>query len=96
MDKKVPVLLMSDSGAPRKRRWDDSIGFVNLFQGRDNDYPGNPEAYPGDLAVPSAPEGEVGVALQVHWVTRRGHADSELFTLAVNVGQQVVARQLAI
>ena len=30
------LLLMEDGGLPRTRRWEEGVGFINLFQGRDN------------------------------------------------------------
>ena len=89
----VPVILLGEAGAPRIRRWDAAMGFVNLFQGRDN-APGPDGAfYPGDRAIPDIENVPNGVVVQVHRVRRREAPDPELFTLAVYLGSRPIVRR---
>ncbi len=78
---------------PRQRKWADDTGFVNLFQGEDirQDTPGHD--YKGDRMVGPLQYGENTVVLQAHHVTRRGHDDINLFTLAVYLGKGKVVRK---
>ena len=85
----VPVILMAQpDGSPRVRKWDE-LGFVNLFQGRDNEAQPNGELYPGDAKVPrdfSEDAKEIGLALQAHLVTPRNNPKKPLYTLAIYLG----------
>jgi hypothetical protein len=87
----VPVLLMEEpTGAPRVRKWDSVTGFVNLFQGRDQ----NGGLYPGDRAVPNIESCPDQIAVQIHRVTRRDDPEQiEILTLAVYVGERVLVRK---
>lgn len=78
---------------PRVRSWADDTGFVNLFQGQDLDFSSNPSAYPGDRDIWSPAWNEKDLVLQVHRVTRRGHDDKDLFTLAIKLQGHSVARR---
>ena len=90
------VLMQEDGDRPRIRTWDPMIGFINLFQGRDNTKNGGSESYPGDRAVPGVAENPGKLAIQVHRVNRRGFDDPpNLFTLAVYLGDQHVIRTRA-
>jgi hypothetical protein len=93
-DGAVPVLLLEEaSGLPRQRKWDASIGFVNIFQGRDAAYrPGSNDTYPGDRNVP-AWEVEQGLpVIQIHRVSRRGH-DEDVPVIAVYLGNRHITRK---
>jgi len=87
----VPVLLLGEPEQPRVRRWDDRLGFVNLFQGRDvRPAPGAP-FYPGDRSVPSVESDPDRVVIQIHCVTRRDRHDPyTLLTPAVYLGQRPI------
>lgn len=95
-DEEIPILLMQDGGQPRQRRWDDEVGFANLFQGRDPDpTPGLP-AYPGDRNILDL-EGEPDqIVVEVHHLKRRyddGIAIApEILTLAVHLGERTIVR----
>lgn len=84
----VPILLMEESGNARIRKWDDEIGFVNLFQGRDAGFPENPALYPGDSAIPAVSMNPDGVVLQVHRVLRRNIPGPEILALAIYLGSR--------
>ncbi|XXK28376.1 Z1 domain-containing protein [Arenicellales bacterium nBUS_45] len=82
------VLMAQQDGQPRLRKWDE-LGFVNLFQGRDNAPQPNGEFYPGDLEVPrnfSEDIENVNIALQVHFVSARDNQTKPLYTLALYLG----------
>lgn len=94
-DGEVPVLLLGRPGEARVRRWDSAVGFVNLFQGRDNG-PASGVTYPGDRAVPDIDEHPDRVALQVHVVQRRGDpAATEVLALAAYLGNRPIVRRTA-
>jgi hypothetical protein len=90
-DALVPVLLLDDDGSARTRKWDDGLGFVNLFQGRDvNPKPGEP-FYPGDRAIPDVENQPDTVVVQVHRVQRRNRNDGfEIFAPAIYLGQRAI------
>lgn len=78
---------------PRVRKWEDDIGFINLFQGRDT----NPDAIPfykGDRELGFDEFGEKAVTLQIHHVTRRSHDDEDLYTVAIHLGDKVMFRKI--
>lgn len=80
------VLMESPDGGVRRRRWRDQIGFSNLMQGRDNNYSGGPDEYAGDRAMFGSATG-----LQVHWVVGRDGEPGPLHTLAIHIGDEVLA-----
>ncbi len=80
------VLMESPDGNARRRNWRDQIGFSNLMQGRDNNYSGRPDEYPGDRAMFGFTTG-----LQVHWVVGREGRPGPLHTLAIHIGDEVLA-----
>lgn len=87
------VLMEREGGGPRERRWDRELGFVNLFQGPDLDFVEGSNAYPGDRNLGSHGAGDP-IELQVHRVHPRPDLGvDELFTLAINLGQQVMVRR---
>ena len=91
----VQVLLLErQGGGPRERRWDPELGFVNLFQGPDLDYRPGAATYPGDRNLFARHSGRRLVELQVHRVHPRDDVTvPELFTLAINIGTNVVVRR---
>ena len=91
----VAIMLMAldpEQVSPRERAWRDDMGFVNLFQGRDHEgalpprYEGDREAGQSTLTTPD------GVAVQVHCVSRKGHNEPAIFTLAIHLGDRQLAR----
>lgn len=80
------VLLESPDGAPRRRRWREQIGFSNLMQGRDNNYTGQTDEYSGDRAMFGSSTG-----VQVHWVVGREGQPGPLHTLALHIGDEILA-----
>ena len=93
-DQLVPVLLMEESGRPRLRKWDDDLGFVNLFQGRDVSVrPGVP-SYSGDRHTPDIDNHPDRIVLQIHRVERRGRDDGfEVLAPAVYLGQRPIVKR---
>ena len=95
-DAEVPLILMEgEGGEARVRKWEDEIGFINLFQGRDLTNAPNQPFYPGDRAIPQTEEQPDDVVVQIHRVVRRGHeADGELLTPAVHLGERSIVRRV--
>ena len=91
----VPVLLMEDEGRPRRRRWDDQVGFINLFQGEDLKAQADGAFYPGDRRTPGLDHDPDQVVVQVHRVVRRDDPDREIFTLALHLGGRGITRKMA-
>ncbi|WP_164983782.1 Z1 domain-containing protein [Cellulomonas endophytica] len=92
----VPVLLMDEKGDPRARRWDEQVGFVNLFQGKDPRPQVGTPSYAGDRATPGIELDPDRVAVQVHHVYRRGEAPSHsLLTLALHLGTRTITRKMS-
>lgn len=89
----IPVLLMEDDGQPRKRRWDDQVGFINLFQGRDLRPQPDGSYYPGDRATPGLEDEPDRIAVQIHRVVRRDDPGVEILTLAVHLGSRGIMRK---
>jgi hypothetical protein len=87
------VYMASETGGPRTRRWDPELGFVNLFQGADLDYPGNPDSYPGDRHLFNNGDEPSGLELQFHYVRPRDMDVPALHTLAVNLGKNIIVRR---
>ena len=92
----VPVILMSREPTgemnARERSWFPDTGYVNLFQGRDNeDRVG--VRYEGDRTVGLDMVAHDGVVLQVHYVKRRGFNEAGDFTLAINLGDRQITRR---
>jgi hypothetical protein len=89
------ILLEEDGGTPRIRKWDPMVGFINLFQGRDQSVYGGSASYPGDRSLPDIDSNPDQVSIQVHRVQRRGHSDpTNLFTLAVYLGNRQLVRTI--
>lgn len=95
-DESVPIVLMTrDSSTDleaRERSWFPDTGYVNLFQGRDNDDRMGIR-YEGDRTVGLDLVGTEGVVLQVHFVKRKGFGESGSFTLAINLGDRQITRR---
>jgi transposase len=91
----VPVLLMEDDGRPRRRRWDDQVGFINLFQGEDIKAQPDGAFYPGDRSTPGLDEDPDRVVVQVHRVVRRSDPERELLTLALHLGSRGITRKMS-
>ncbi|MFM1786425.1 MAG: hypothetical protein RL228_375 [Actinomycetota bacterium] len=87
----IVVLLENDGerGGARVRKWEPDLGFINLFQGRDTDLNRYP-FYPGDRELGFEDFGRNRIILQVHHVTRRGFEDTDLFTLAIHLGDKTI------
>lgn len=89
----LPVVLLQAGQSPRVRKWDEQIGFINLFQGRDLDFgTSGGLTYPGDRAVPTDDIAAGAPVLQVHRVSRRGYVEDVLVP-AVYLGQQKQVRK---
>jgi hypothetical protein len=92
----VKVILMQyeNEDQARERDWRPDTGFSNLFQGQDAQYrgPDTPNRYPGDRQIPILTEGETSLAIQIHRVRPKGLNVSELFTLAVHLGDSKIVR----
>lgn len=91
---KLQILLMEENGKPRVRKWDEGLGFVNIFQGRDiEEIPGRPY-YPGDRAILGIDENPDQLAIQVHRVTVRNDPNlNEIYALALYLGAGKVIRK---
>jgi len=88
------IMLMGDLGAPRTRKWDESIGFVNLFQGRDLKPQADGDFYPGDRNVLGIEENPDQIVIQVHRTTIRGREKAgELLAIALYLGTGSIIRR---
>jgi hypothetical protein len=93
-DSLVPVLLMQQpGGGPRARKWDEQLGFINLFQGRDIGYQPNRGMYPGDQQVIDVESHPDQAIVQVHRVRPTNGEFGEVLTLAARLGSKVVIRR---
>lgn len=98
MQPEIDVVLMEqDAGAansgPRKRQWSDQEGFINLFQGRDLPGPPGQPWYPGDRMIGDLATHSDRLLIQVHRITRRGHRDERLLTLALHLGDRHIVNR---
>jgi hypothetical protein len=90
----VPVVLMQQpEGGPRERRWDDELGFVNLFQGPDVIERAGADFYRGDRNLFDFDREPTKIVFQVHRVHPRGVDIDEVLTLAARLGTNVVVRR---
>ncbi len=93
-DVSVPVVFMEQpEGGARERRWDNELGFVNLFQGPDLAERPGVEFYPGDRNLFDFEREPSKVVIQVHRVHPRGVPIDEVLTLAARLGTNVVVRR---
>lgn len=91
---RATIMLMDEADSPRVRKWEDDIGFVNLFQGRDQRPQPNGDFYPGDRNVMNLEENPGQILLQVHRNVRRNDPDSvELLALALYLGSGTIQRK---
>ena len=89
----IPVVLLDDQNdLPRTRAWDE-LGFVNLFQGRDNKRVGGKPYYPRDREVPHLEKDTPDIAIQAHHVKPRNGRDA-VYTLAINLGDKMISRKV--
>lgn len=92
--KKATIMLMEDGNEPRKRKWSEDLGFVNLFQGRDLKPQPNGDFYPGDRFVEDVEQKPDQIVIQVHRTQVRQHEDEgEVLALAVYLGSGLVVRK---
>ena len=95
-DSLATVMLMSkdtDPVTPRERYWNSDLGFINLFQGRDNAGSREPR-YEGDRDAGEQAGADGRAVMQIHYVHKRGQSSEPMFTLAINLGgRQIVRRQ---
>lgn len=82
----VALLEGLPAGSSRIRSWRHGLGFSNLMQGRDNNFADLPDQYPGDRSMFGDESG-----LQVHWVRPRGSGAKPVFTLAIHLGDDILA-----
>lgn len=88
------MLMEAEDGGPRVRRWDSTIGFVNLFQGRDQADSGDGMFYPGDRNVLGLQDDPDQLVVQVHRTVKRDDpARSEVFALAIHLGAGKIVRK---
>ena len=90
------ILLLDNPdkpNSPRKRRWVEDTGFVNLFQGKDLTQTNPQNDYQGDRRAGFERYGEDKVILQVHYLTRRDFIDKDLYTLAIHIGDSKLVRR---
>lgn len=92
--RRLTLVLMEDDGKPRTRKWDDGLGFVNIFQGRDvNEVPGKPY-YPGDRSILNIDEKPDQLIVQVHRIVVRDDPNpDEVYALAMYLGSEQVVRK---
>jgi hypothetical protein len=91
---RATIMLMDEPDSPRVRKWEDDIGFVNLFQGRDLRPQPNGDFYPGDRNVMNLEENPDQILLQVHRNIRRNDpASVELLALALYLGSGTIQRK---
>lgn len=92
--KRATVMLMEDADGPRRRRWADDLGFVNLFQGRDIKPQANGDFYPGDRYVENLETEPNQIVIQIHRTLVRDHEDEgEVLALAMYLGSGLVVRK---
>lgn len=88
------LMLMDEAGRPRRRKWSDDIGFVNLFQGRDLRAQPDGEFYSGDRKVLRLDEMPDQIVIQVHRVLiRDNESHGEVLPLALYLGSGSIVRK---
>ncbi|MHA7987821.1 Z1 domain-containing protein [Rathayibacter sp. CAU 1779] len=88
------LLLMENDGAARSRKWDDEIGFINLFQGRDLKPQPNGDFYPGDRGVLGIEDHPNQVVIQAHRIlSPASEPGAEVLALALYLGSGSVIRK---
>jgi len=92
------IVLMDNAengGVARLRTWAEDIGYVNLFQGRDNGYVEGSDLYPGDRDMANQIFGESAIVLQVHLVSPKHNPGFETLALAIKLSQHSTVRRRA-
>ena len=94
-DANTPLVLMQQpGGGVRERKWDEQLGFVNLFQGEDLVHRPDVPFYPGDRNIFDFEANPDLVAVQVHRVRPTGgSASQEVLTLAIRLGGKAIVRR---
>ena len=99
-DREFPahIVLMDNAengGVARLRTWAEDTGYVNLFQGRDNNYTKGADMYPGDREMVNQNFGETDVVLQVHYVALKHDPSVETLALAIKLSHHSTVRRRA-
>ena len=84
-----------NGGVARLRTWAEDTGYVNLFQGRDNNYTKGSGLYPGDRDMVDQIFGETSVVLQVHYVAPKHNPSVETLALAIKLSHHSTVRRRA-
>ncbi|MGH8953445.1 MAG: Z1 domain-containing protein [Microbacterium sp.] len=88
------LMLMEDDGRARVRKWNEEIGFLNLFQGRDLRTPADGSFYPGDRNVLDLENNPDQIILQAHRVViRDARPEQVVLPLAIYLGSGKVVRK---
>lgn len=88
------LLLMEDGNSPRTRRWEEGVGFINLFQGRDNAPQPDGAFYPGDRNILNLRDTPDQIVIQAHRTVIRGQETlGELLPLALYLGSGSIVRR---
>jgi hypothetical protein len=96
--RRVHMVLMDNAdngGVARLRTWVDDTGYVNLFQGRDNNFADGIDAYPGDREMAERVFDELDLVIQVHYVALKNSPEVETLTLAMKLTQHSTVRRRA-
>ncbi len=80
-------------GSPRSREWRDESGFINIFQGRDNDAANNPLAYLGDRTFAERAFDTGILTLQIHRIHPKETSIDEVFVPAIYLGNKKIVRK---
>ena len=80
-------------GSPRSREWRDESGFINIFQGRDNDAANNPLAYLGDRTFVERAFDTGILTLQIHRIHPKETSIDEVFVPAIYLGNKKIVRK---
>lgn len=94
---KVILLDAEESGVrrPREREWRDDIGFVNIFQGRDNASLSNALRYPGDRSIGEEAFRGGELMLQIHRLRIKNDGSNvEYLVPAIFLGNRRLVRTL--
>jgi hypothetical protein len=99
-DRNLPahIVLLDNAengGKARLRSWAEDTGYVNLFQGRDNNYTKGSGLYPGDREMADQVFGESAVVLQVHLVAPKQSPSMETLALAIKLMHHSTVRRRA-
>jgi hypothetical protein len=88
------IVFMEDGDGPRTRRWEPGVGFVNLFQGRDNSIQADGSFYPGDRRILNLIDQPNQIVIEVHRTVVRGQESlGEVLPLALYLGSGLIVRR---